>query len=224
MLTTVDPSVRGRTEDAVVVGHLVLMNSVDVENARSVPSVSISHCNQDTVKKTVEEVKSKFGSGDMHVTIVKDNEALKNVKDNVDRMRSGLSSASLDDHVVIWSGSVPTLSQKQTTVGLAYAGANACTVLPMGMGPNNSIQRTHPSSRSMGSFAFVYPIDNQSDSWILSWWLWVFVFILSFVLIISFSIRAGKGKEKELKQNVFDLSEYEKLSPAAVQALQSLNK
>lgn len=193
MLTTIDPSVRGKTNDALVVGHLVLMSGVNADDAKTVPSVSISQSNEASMEKVVDDVKTAFGQGDMHVTLVKDNNALSIVKQNVERMRSGLSSAAIDDHVVVWSGNVPTLSQKQTPVKVALMRANACTILPMGMGRNQTIMQQIPE-RKTGSFAFVYPIDGN-DSFVWSWWLWIVVFFVCLILITSYSIRMGqKGK------------------------------
>jgi len=196
MLTTIDPSVRGKTDDALVVGHLVLMNGVNADNARAVPSVSISQSTGSTVEQAVEDVQSTFKDGDMHVTVVKTDEALETVKQNLERMRSGLSTAAIDDHVVVWSGDVPTFSQKQTPVKVALTRANACTILPMGIGRNSTILR-HVPERKMGSFAFVYPIDGTSNSMYWSWWLWMFVFVFSLIMIISFSVRSGKKQQQQ---------------------------
>jgi hypothetical protein len=142
----------------------------------------------------LNDITTAFGKGDMHVTVVKDNSALDVVKQNVERMRTGLMSAAIDDHVIVWKGGVPTLSQKQTAVKVAYMRAQACTVLPMGLSRNQTILRQIPD-RKMGSFATVYNIDGTDDSFIWSWWLWLTVFIVCLILITSYSIRQGhKGK------------------------------
>jgi hypothetical protein len=204
MLTTIDPSVRGKTNDALVIGHLVLMSGVNADNARTVPSVSISQSNESSLERAVNDVKTAFGQGDMHATIVSNDESLDVVKQNVERMRSGLSSAAMDDHVIVWSGKVPTLSQKQTPVKMALMGAKACTILPMGMGPNKTIMQQIPERRT-GSFAFVYPVDGSHNSPMWSWWLWVVVFFISLILITSYSIRMGyrKNNEPQLNQTAF---------------------
>ena len=212
MLTTIDPSVRGKTNDALVIGHLVLMSGVKAENARTVPSVSISQSNETSMERVVEDAKTAFGQGDMHVTIVKDDSALDVVKQNVERMRTGLMSAAIDDHVIVWKGTVPTLSQKQTAVKMAYMRAQACTILPMGLSRNQTILRQIPE-RKMCSFATVYNIDGNDDSFIWSWWLWITVFVISLILITSYGVRKGyKGQPRPNTQQQQQLEVFNSLN------------
>ncbi len=192
----------GEPRDAATIGKLILMQGVTYEDAAEVPSVELYETNANTFEQAIEEFKKEedqksktSNHTDVHLTIVKDKQALEVLKNNLERMRSGLSSASKRDEVIVWVGRAPTLTQNQLPTTIAFQHAKALTVLPS-MISRNFIRNhsNNPNDRRRSAMpSFVYPLDESTDCFYMKWWLWIFVFISVGILIIAFLVRLNNS-------------------------------